>query len=63
MLNIVRGNFKNKPESSRQLASFFESMKDNYEGTLYIGYPIIGTANGGFKIDALLITKESGLVR
>jgi len=62
MLNIVRGDFKNKPESSKQLASVFESIKNNYEGTLYIGYPIIGTANGGFKIDALLITKESGLV-
>ena len=62
MLNIVRGGFKNKPESSKQLANFFESIKNNYEGTLYIGYPIIGTANGGFKIDALLITKERGLV-
>lgn len=62
MLNIVRGGFKNKPESSKQLATFFESIKDKYEGTLYIGYPIIGTANGGFKIDALLITKETGLV-
>jgi len=62
MLNIVRGDFKNKPESSKQLANFFESIKENYEGTLYIGYPIIGTANGGFKIDSLLITKETGLV-
>jgi len=62
MLNIVRGDFKNKPESSKQLANFFETIKENYEGTLYIGYPIIGTANGGFKIDSLLITKETGLV-
>lgn len=61
-LNIVRGDIKNKPESSKQLISFFESVKSNYEGTLYIGYPIIGTSQGGFQIDALLITKETGLV-
>lgn len=60
--NIVRGDLKNKPESSRQLASFFESKKDKLTGTLYVGYPIIGTSDGGFQIDALLITKELGLV-
>lgn len=61
-LNIVRGDLKNKPESSRQLATFFESLKYNYEGTLFVGYPIIGTSEGGFQIDALLLTKEKGLV-
>jgi len=60
--NIVRGDLKNKPESSRQLASYFESKKDKLTGTLYVGYPIIGTSDGGFQIDALLITKELGLV-
>jgi superfamily I DNA and RNA helicase len=62
MLNIVRGDLKNKPESSKRLALYFDGIKDTLEGTLYIGYPIIGTANGGFQIDALLITKEKGLV-
>ena len=62
MLNIVRGDLKNKPESSNQLTTFFESKKDIFDGTLYIGYPIIGTANGGFQIDAMLITRETGLV-
>ncbi|MDP2722965.1 MAG: ATP-binding domain-containing protein [Bacteroidales bacterium] len=61
-LNIVRGDLKNKPVSSRRLARFFEEVKDYYEGTLYIGYPIIGTSNGGYQIDALLVTKEKGLV-
>ena len=61
MLNIVRGDLKNKPVASRQLGEYFESIKEDYEGTLYIGYPIIGTAIGGFKIDALLITIEKGL--
>lgn len=62
MLNIVRGDFKNKPVASSRLGDFFEARKDQYEGTLYLGYPIIGTASGGFKIDALLITKEKGLI-
>lgn len=62
MLNIVRGDLKNKPVSSKKLADYFETIKENLEGTLYIGYPIIGTANGGFQIDALLICKEKGLI-
>jgi superfamily I DNA and RNA helicase len=61
-LNIVRGDLKNKPESSRQLINFFEPIKSKFEGTLYIGYPIIGTSQGGFQIDALLLTKETGMV-
>jgi superfamily I DNA and RNA helicase len=61
-LNIVRGDLKSKPESSKQLATFFETIKDQLEGTLYIGYPIIGTSQGGFQIDALLITREKGVV-
>ncbi|MEQ8241263.1 MAG: ATP-binding domain-containing protein [Cyclobacteriaceae bacterium] len=61
-LNIVRGDLKNKPEASKQLAGLFESLKSNFEGTLYIGYPIIGTSEGGFQIDALLLTKETGLI-
>ena len=62
MLSIVRGDLKNKPVSSKKLADFFESVKGTLEGTLYIGYPIIGTAQGGFQIDALLVCKEKGLV-
>jgi len=62
MLNIVRGDLKNKPESSRQLANYFESIKNNLEGTLYIGYPIIGTSSGGFQIDSLLVTREKGII-
>ncbi len=62
MLNIVRGDLKNKPISSKKLADFFETIKTTLDGTLYIGYPIIGTAQGGFQIDALLVCKEKGLV-
>lgn len=62
MLNIVRGDLTIKPEASKLIGLYFESIKEDFEGTLYIGYPIIGTANGGFQVDALLITREKGLV-
>lgn len=61
-LNIVRGDLKNKPISSKRLTEYFEKVKKKYDGTLYIGYPIIGTSEGGFQIDALLITKQKGII-
>jgi hypothetical protein len=36
MLNIVRGDLKNKPISSKKLADFFEVIKNTLNGTLYI---------------------------
>ncbi|PZV21646.1 MAG: helicase [Snowella sp.] len=60
MVNVVRGDI-DKPEASRRLASYFESRND-LEGTLYLGYPIIGTSQGGYEIDALLISREYGVI-
>ncbi len=42
MVNVIRGDVINKPESSRRLAEFFENRAD-IDGNLYLGYPIIGT--------------------
>jgi len=61
-ITIVRGDLKGKPVASSQLAAYFESVKTEHEGVLYLGYPIIGTADGGFQIDALLLVKDKGLV-
>lgn len=60
MVTIVNGTTK-KPVSSRRLARFF-AERPEYEGILYIGYPIIGTSEGSFPIDALLVSREQGLV-
>jgi superfamily I DNA and RNA helicase len=60
MVNVVRGDI-DKPEASRRLAGYFESRND-LEGTLYLGYPIIGTSQGGYEIDALLTSREHGVV-
>lgn len=60
MVNVIRGDVA-KPVSSRRLAEYFESRSD-INGSLYLGYPIIGTSQGGYQIDALLISKEHGAI-
>lgn len=57
---VVRGG-TDKPISSQKLADYFESRGD-IEGFLYLGYPIIGTIEGGFQIDALLLSSQHGAV-
>jgi superfamily I DNA and RNA helicase len=60
MIDIVWGS-TDKPVSSRRLAEVLGSKVD-LEGTLYIGYPIIGTPDGSFPIDALFVSPKKGLV-
>ena len=60
MINTVWGS-TDKPVSSKQLAALLTS-EQNLEGTLYIGYPIIGTPEGSFPVDALLVSPTKGLV-
>ncbi len=61
MVNVIRGDVDNKPVSSRRLAEYFENRPD-INGSLYLGYPIIGTPQGGYQIDALLLSREHGIV-
>lgn len=60
MINTVWGS-TDKPVSSKRLAELLSGEAD-LEGTLYIGYPIIGTPDGSFPIDALLVSPSKGLV-
>lgn len=60
MVSIVAGT-THKPMASRQLINFFEKYNE-WNGYLYIGYPIIGTAEGPYPIDAMYLSKEKGLV-
>ncbi len=60
MINTVWGS-TDKPVSSKRLAELL-STEAGLEGTLYIGYPIIGTPEGSFPIDALLVSPTKGLV-
>lgn len=60
MVTIIKGTTK-KPVSAQRLADFF-ACHAKYDGFLYIGYPIIGTAEGPYPIDALLVSRDKGLV-
>jgi superfamily I DNA and RNA helicase len=60
MINTVWGS-TDKPVSSRRLAEIL-TADPALDGTLYIGYPIIGTPEGSFPIDALLVSPTKGLV-
>jgi superfamily I DNA and RNA helicase len=60
MINTVWGS-TDKPVSSSRLSEILGAEAE-LEGTLYIGYPIIGTPEGSFPIDALFISPTKGLV-
>lgn len=63
MLEIVYGH-TNEPSVIAQLSNSLKRTfeEENFEGTLYIGYPIINTADDRIEVDALLISKEHGLI-
>jgi len=60
MIDIIRGSSE-KYVSSQHLVEYFENNMQ-YDGLLYLGYPIIGSVDGSFNIDAMLITKQHGVV-
>lgn len=60
MITIVTGT-TNKPTASDLLKEYFQKKKE-LDGYLYIGYPIIGTVDGAYPIDALLISPSMGIV-
>lgn len=60
MLQIVIG--RNKRNMMAQDALIKATRNADLEGTLYLGYPIIATAEQMVTIDALLTTREHGVV-
>ena len=60
MIAIIRGTTK-QPVAAQRLVDFFTNHSE-YDGFLYIGYPIIGTAEGPYPIDALLVSERTGLI-
>ena len=59
-VTVVRGT-NDKPVSSEALASFF-AKQTGYQGQFFIGYPIIGTPEGRYPIDALWVSPDAGIV-
>lgn len=60
MVDIKQGQNK-KIESSRLLVDFF-SKNPQYNGKLYIGYPILYTGGENIILDAIWISQEKGIV-
>lgn len=60
MINVINGA-TDKPVTSQTLRLWL-STHDELEGTLYIGYPIIGTVDGAYEIDALFISPLYGII-
>ncbi|WP_395623307.1 hypothetical protein [Sphingomonas daechungensis] len=59
MLDITYGDTKN----SGIINALVESLQDaELHGDLYVGYPILGSVEGRIEVDALLLTREHGLV-
>ena len=61
MISVIWGTTR-KPISSQQLADHLQNEWPELDGELYIGYPIIAAPEGAFPIDALLITRQKGLI-
>lgn len=58
-LDVVHGQPENI-EAARQLADLLGRELD--EGTVYLGYPVLATADDRVEIDALLVSQSHGLV-
>jgi len=59
MLDITYGDTKN----SSTIAELVAALKaSNFDGDLYVGYPILGSVDGRIEVDALLLTAQHGLV-
>lgn len=60
-IDIVRGAIKN-PGASKDLVDAINALHKEYNGSLFLGYPLMATSESIVTIDALLITKEKGII-
>ena len=60
MIDVIHGT-TDKPVTSKQLQEAVQKIKE-LDGTLYLGYPIIGTVDGAYEIDALLTSPQHGVI-
>lgn len=58
-LEVVHGQ-PNNIEAAHQLADLLDRQLD--EGTIYLGYPVLATADDRVEIDALLVSQTRGLI-
>ena len=58
--SVVRGT-NDKPEASRSLIGAFGEL-DGFGGQLFVGYPVLGSAEGRHPIDAVYVSPKHGVV-
>ena len=58
-VEVVRGASRNRA-AARALADTLSDVVD--EGTIYLGYPVLATADEKVEVDALLVSRRHGLV-
>ena len=58
-LDVVRGESRNRV-AAEALAVQLRSVVD--DGTVYLAYPVLATADERVEVDALLVCREHGLV-
>ncbi|MHB9861051.1 DEAD/DEAH box helicase [Streptomyces sp. YIM S03343] len=58
-LHVVYGESRDRATASR-LAEVLKPQID--EGTIYLGYPVLATSDNRVEVDALLVSRERGLV-
>lgn len=60
-MEIIRGSAR-KPVSTDRLVEIFEENFADLEGVLYVGYPVLSSSDESVSIDALLISRNHGVV-
>ncbi len=58
-LEVIQGESRNR-QAAQQLASALANIVQN--GTVYLGYPVLATADERMEVDALLVSVQNGLV-
>ena len=60
-MEIIRGSAR-KPVSTERLIEIFEKNFEEVEGVLYVGYPVLSSSDHSVSIDALLISRDHGVI-
>lgn len=61
MIDIRKGQV-DKPGATEVLSAAVKSLDAALDGVVYVGYPVMGTPDGPFTIDALLVSPQIGLI-
>ena len=60
--DVVRGNVSNIMVINELVRILSQMAVDEYEETLYLGYPLSANINGKITVDALLVSERYGIV-